>query len=144
MDQLIICLRHIRVFGYYAFPEVVITLFVAHLITRRLTKTTYFSSYPKCYACSLLWLMTTAIYLHVLFNVNTQLNYQLGLSCSPNFNSLDGRFPCNYQQLLIDTPIYINVFKIQMLYGCFLPYLVSTLALWSLIISPTLAFNLLF
>lgn len=97
MSSLLIYFRHIRIFGL-ASPEVVLTLGLAFLLTSRQFENRppnddveYFGTFVK----KLSALVMIAIGVHYLFGVNTQLNYWLGLSCPPDFNSTTGIFPCN-------------------------------------------------
>lgn len=88
MEQELIRLRHIRVLGF-AFPEMVMTLLLSIFLTCR---------YNNGLIGLFKWffmLVGLAIVVHYSFGVNTELNYLLGLSCQPDFNSLTGIFPCH-------------------------------------------------
>ncbi len=88
--DILIFLRHIRVFGLFAFPETFATLLLIWFILRK--------SNNKSLVRTLLVLsitLTITIATHFIFKVNTQLNYMLGLAeCPPDYNSVTGIFTC--------------------------------------------------
>jgi hypothetical protein len=84
----VIELRHIRFLGLSSFELLLIVLIGIVAIPKKL------ESWSKY----LLVVFITGIFVHWLFNIHTQLNWQLGLSeCPPNFDSLYGtECPPNY------------------------------------------------
>lgn len=86
--------RHVRIFGF-ASSEIVMTLMLAYFLTNK-----FFAHEDPCDRLKsglgvFAALVLIAVGVHYTFGVNTELNYRLGLSCKPDFNSLTGIFPCN-------------------------------------------------
>ena len=96
MKDLIINLRHYRIFGLSGFeiPLTIISVIIFVLITMIFKKMTW----KHVVLLSVIYFITIlviGIITHYIFNVHTQLNYWLGLSyCPPNLNSLSGIFEC--------------------------------------------------
>lgn len=92
IESLIIESRHFRIFGFSSL-EVVLTflLVVLFLWYRRVKMQNIPYQALKC----IYVILILGITVHLYYEVNTQLNYLLGLSCPPKYNSLTGIFPCD-------------------------------------------------
>lgn len=98
-------LQQIRVFGY-SLIDILCVLLIAFLMTRYTSDQHIMrSASPRCRLLVYsLWLICVGIYVHWSQGINTQLNYQLELSCPPSRN-----YPCN-QNILIPGEIFNLVY----------------------------------
>lgn len=77
--DIVIAMRHIRVFGLSGFELTLIVLLGAIVVPRNV----------QAWCKYLLAIFATGIIVHWMFGVNTALNWQLGLAqCPPDLNSL--------------------------------------------------------
>lgn len=94
MDNLIeyiLYFRHIRIFGLSSL-ELIPTFLVIYFLASIYCKINFWSyHFPR----NLFLIFSFAIFIHYIFEVNTQLNWMLNLSkCPPDYNSLTGIFNC--------------------------------------------------
>ena len=93
---MILFLRKIRIFGLSSF-EVILTLLalIIFLLSIYVYKKPSLNELIILSLTFIFFIFSFGIIAHYIFNVNTKLNYMLGLSkCKPNFNSLSGIFNC--------------------------------------------------
>lgn len=91
IEEFIIFWRHIRIFGFAGFE---IALFSVLAFTIIFVRGLNSISIPFEYFKIMFIIVLVGIPLHYALGANTQLNWLLGLSCEPDFDSLDGIFPC--------------------------------------------------
>lgn len=96
MSNILTPLREIRIFGlsFFDFGLTIIALIIIMFLIILIKKPSI-KQFVLLTFVYFIFLMTLGIITHYSFNVNTKLNYILGLSkCPPNPNSLSGIFDC--------------------------------------------------